>query len=164
PARPGRRPRRGGPRPGGPGRAAPPGGSRHAPAPRRGAPGPGRSGAAGPGPRPLRAAAAADRRPTRGRSRRARAGHARAGARRLVLARALYGRAPLLIVDRLEADLDAPGRAMLERVLGGWPGTVLLVGSEGLAARLGAREHRIPPRPRAGGSVPAAEDGDGDGE
>ncbi|MFC7455992.1 ABC transporter transmembrane domain-containing protein [Brachybacterium sp. GCM10030267] len=62
---------------------------------------------------------------------------------RLALARALYGTPPLLIVDALEGDLDDDGRRMLERVLTGYPGMVLLTGSDDLARRLEAREYRL---------------------
>ncbi|MDN5688817.1 MAG: hypothetical protein L0G94_19370, partial [Brachybacterium sp.] len=62
---------------------------------------------------------------------------------RLALARALYGSPPLLLLDGLEGDLDAAGRAMLERVLADYPGVVVMIGSDALAARLGAREHHL---------------------
>lgn len=62
---------------------------------------------------------------------------------RLALARALYGSPPLLLLDGLEGDLDDAGRAMLERVLADYRGVVVMIGSDALAARLGAREHRL---------------------
>ncbi|MEE1619511.1 ABC transporter transmembrane domain-containing protein [Brachybacterium sp. J153] len=68
----------------------------------------------------------------------------RADRARLALARAVYGAPPLLVIDGLEGDLDDAGRAMLERVLADYPGAVVMVSSQALAARLGAREHRLP--------------------
>lgn len=62
---------------------------------------------------------------------------------RLALARALYGTPPVLFIDGLEGDLDDAGRRMLERVLRDYEGLVVMVGSDGLAARLGAQEHRL---------------------
>ncbi|WP_193105081.1 ABC transporter ATP-binding protein [Brachybacterium sp. FME24] len=64
---------------------------------------------------------------------------------RLALARALYGSPPLLVIDGLEGDLDDSGRMMLERVLADYRGVVLMVGSDDLAARLGARTHSLRP-------------------
>ncbi|GAA1487140.1 ABC transporter ATP-binding protein [Brachybacterium fresconis] len=63
---------------------------------------------------------------------------------RLALARALYGAPALLLIDGLEGDLDDAGRTMLDRVLADFRGVVVMIGSDGLAARLGAREHRLP--------------------
>ncbi|MGP5131438.1 ABC transporter transmembrane domain-containing protein [Brachybacterium tyrofermentans] len=68
----------------------------------------------------------------------------RADRARLALARAVYGSPPLLVIDALEGDLDDAGRRMLERVLTAYRGTVVIVGSDDLSARLGAREHRLP--------------------
>ena len=68
----------------------------------------------------------------------------RADRARLALARAVYGSPPLLVIDSLEGDLDDAGRRMLERVLTAYRGTVVMVGSDDLSARLGAREHRLP--------------------
>jgi ABC-type multidrug transport system fused ATPase/permease subunit len=62
---------------------------------------------------------------------------------RLALARAIYGAPPLLIVDGIEGDLDDAGRLMLERVLSEHRGVVVVIGSDDLAARIGAREHRL---------------------
>lgn len=62
---------------------------------------------------------------------------------RLALARALYGTPPLLLIDGLEGDLDDDGKDMLVRVLDAYPGVVVMAGSAHLAARLGAREHRL---------------------
>ena len=67
----------------------------------------------------------------------------RADRARLALARAIYADPPLLLVDGLEGDLDDAGRGMLERVLARYPGVVLLIGSDALCTRLGAREHRL---------------------
>ncbi|WP_246957184.1 ABC transporter ATP-binding protein/permease [Brachybacterium sp. Marseille-Q7125] len=67
----------------------------------------------------------------------------RADKARLALARAVYGTPPLLLIDGLEGDLDDAGRRMLERLLAGYPGMVVMVGSDGLAAAVGAREHRL---------------------
>lgn len=78
---------------------------------------------------------------------------------RLALARAVYGSPPLLVIDSLEGDLDDAGRRMLERVLAEYRGTVVMVGSDDLAGRLGAREHRLP----AGTAGGAGEDGAGEG-
>ena len=68
----------------------------------------------------------------------------RADRARLALARALYGTPPLLLVDGLEGDLDDAGRERLAELLRRYPGVVLLVGGASLAARIGAREHRLP--------------------
>ncbi|MGP5006795.1 ABC transporter transmembrane domain-containing protein [Brachybacterium tyrofermentans] len=68
----------------------------------------------------------------------------RADRARLALARAVYGSPPLLVIDALEGDLDDAGRRMLERVLTAYRGTVVMVGSDDLSARLGAREHKLP--------------------
>lgn len=68
----------------------------------------------------------------------------RADRARLALARAVYGSPPLLVIDALEGDLDDAGRRMLARVLSRYRGTVVMVGSDDLAARLGAREHKLP--------------------
>lgn len=64
---------------------------------------------------------------------------------RLALARALYGTPPVLFIDGLEGDLDDSGRRMLERVLRGYDGVVVMVGSEGLAERIDAWEHHLVP-------------------
>lgn len=64
---------------------------------------------------------------------------------RLALARALYGTPPLLLIDGLEGDLDDAGRSMLARVLADYRGVVVMVASDALAARLGAREHHLLP-------------------
>lgn len=66
---------------------------------------------------------------------------------RLALARALYGTPPVLFVDGLEGDLDDAGRRMLERVLKGYDGLVVMVGSDELARRLGAQEHPLEAAP-----------------
>lgn len=62
---------------------------------------------------------------------------------RLALARAIYGTPPLLLIDGLEGDLDDAGRRMLEQVLTGYDGVVVMVGSEAMASRIGAREHAL---------------------
>ena len=68
----------------------------------------------------------------------------RADRARRARARAVDGAAPRLVIDSLEGDLDDAGRRMLERVLTAYRGTVVMVGSDDLSARLGAREHRLP--------------------
>jgi len=45
---------------------------------------------------------------------------------RLLLARAVLGSPPLLVLDHLDADLDADGRAMLHDLLDSYPGIVVL--------------------------------------
>lgn len=65
---------------------------------------------------------------------------------RLALGRALYGTPPLLLVEGLEDDLDPDGRRLLQRELRDYPGVVMLTGSAELAAAVGAREVRLPPR------------------
>lgn len=67
----------------------------------------------------------------------------RADRARLALARAIYGSPPLLLVDGLEGDLDDEGTRMLEEVLRGYPGVVVMTGSQRLADRIGAREHHV---------------------
>jgi ABC-type multidrug transport system fused ATPase/permease subunit len=62
---------------------------------------------------------------------------------RLALARAIYGEPPLLLVADLDRDLDQEGRARLERILTGYPGVVVLTGSDELARALGAEEFRV---------------------
>jgi ABC-type multidrug transport system fused ATPase/permease subunit len=62
---------------------------------------------------------------------------------RLALARAIYGEPPLLLVADLDRDLDQEGRARLERILAGYPGVVVLTGSDELARALGAEEFRV---------------------
>ncbi|MDX1605781.1 MAG: ABC transporter ATP-binding protein, partial [Candidatus Competibacterales bacterium] len=46
---------------------------------------------------------------------------------RILLARALLGRPSLLLLDEIDAALDGPGRAQLDRLLGERPATVLIV-------------------------------------
>lgn len=87
----------------------------------------------------------------------------RADRARLALARALYGDPPLLLVEGIEGDLDDAGRRMLGQVLEDYPGVVVMVSTEGLAHRLGAREHRLealpaPHRPAAVGDRRGRED------
>ena len=62
---------------------------------------------------------------------------------RLALARAIYGEPPLLLVADLDRDLDAEGRGRLGRILAGYPGAVVLTGSDELAQALGAEEFRV---------------------
>jgi ABC-type multidrug transport system fused ATPase/permease subunit len=66
---------------------------------------------------------------------------------RLVLARAIYGEPPLLLVADLDRDLDQEGRARLERILASYPGVVVLTGSDELAQALGAEEFRVEATP-----------------
>ena len=66
---------------------------------------------------------------------------------RLALARAIYGEPPLLLVADLDRDLDQEGRARLERILAGYPGVVVLTGSDELARALGAEEFRVETTP-----------------
>lgn len=88
---------------------------------------------------------------------------------RLALARAVYGAPPLLLIDGLEGDLDDAGRWTLERVLADYRGAVVMVCSDELAARLGAREHQLqvpvqePEQGEALAGVGAGHDGDDDG-
>jgi ABC-type multidrug transport system fused ATPase/permease subunit len=49
---------------------------------------------------------------------------------RLQLARAAFGEPALLLVNHLEEDLDADGRARLAEVLRGYPGTVVLASAQ----------------------------------
>ncbi|MDR7382701.1 ABC transporter transmembrane domain-containing protein [Promicromonospora iranensis] len=66
---------------------------------------------------------------------------------RLALARAIYGEPPLLLVADLDRDLDQEGRDRLERLLAGYPGVVVLTGSDELARSLGTEEFRLDPTP-----------------
>lgn len=66
---------------------------------------------------------------------------------RLALARAIYGEPPLLLVADLDRDLDQEGRARLEHILAGYPGVVVLTGSDELARALGAEEFRVEATP-----------------
>lgn len=66
---------------------------------------------------------------------------------RLALARAIYGEPPLLLVADLDRDLDQEGRARLEQILAGYPGVVVLTGSDELARALGADEFRVEATP-----------------
>lgn len=66
---------------------------------------------------------------------------------RLALARAIYGEPPLLLVADLDRDLDQEGCARLERILAGYPGVVVLTGSDELARALGAEEFRVEAAP-----------------
>ncbi|MEV0951768.1 ABC transporter ATP-binding protein [Promicromonospora sp. NPDC050249] len=66
---------------------------------------------------------------------------------RLALARAIYGEPPLLLVADLDRDLDQEGRARLEHILEGYPGVVVLTGSDELARVLGAEEFRVEAAP-----------------
>ncbi|MGI5189343.1 ABC transporter transmembrane domain-containing protein [Promicromonospora sp. CA-289599] len=66
---------------------------------------------------------------------------------RLALARAIYGKPPLLLVADLDRDLDQEGRVRLERILAGYPGVVVLTGSDELARALGAEEFRVEATP-----------------
>jgi ABC-type multidrug transport system fused ATPase/permease subunit len=45
---------------------------------------------------------------------------------RLLLARAMFGEPPLLVLDHLDADLGERGRQVLRDLLGGYPGVVVL--------------------------------------
>lgn len=73
---------------------------------------------------------------------------------RLALARAIYGEPPLLLIVDLDRDLDADGRACLERILASYPGVVVFTGSDELARALGAEEVRMEATP-----VPVTPDG-----
>lgn len=79
---------------------------------------------------------------------------------RLALARAIYGEPPLLLVADLDRDLDQEGRARLERILAGYPGVVVLTGSDELARTLGAEEFRVEATPVLVAPDGRAPDGD----
>jgi ABC-type multidrug transport system fused ATPase/permease subunit len=66
---------------------------------------------------------------------------------RLALARAIYGEPPLLLVADLDRDLDREGRGRLRQVLAGYPGVVVLAGSDELARALDAEEVRVEAKP-----------------
>gem|GEM_PF-1080969 len=49
---------------------------------------------------------------------------------RLLLARAMLGDPPLLVFDHLDSDLGRDGRAMMRRLLAGYPGVVILASDD----------------------------------
>ena len=58
---------------------------------------------------------------------------------RLVLARALLGTPAVLVIDHLDRDLEGPGKSLLQEVLAGYPGVVVLATADPSALGVDAR-------------------------
>lgn len=65
---------------------------------------------------------------------------------RVKLARAVLGQPRLLILDEIDAVLDAPGRAAVERLLADYPGTVVLVTHSAELAELAGTVWTLTPK------------------